>query len=454
MSAEILIPPTVSALLARLNAAGFAAYAVGGCIRDSLLGLEPQDWDVCTAARPEQTAACFSDCRTLLTGAAYGTVTVLWGAARTPFEITTFRAERGYSDRRHPDRVEFLSELRGDLARRDFTVNAMAADATGLVYDPFGGQNDLQNRVLRCVGVPAERFSEDALRMLRGLRFAARLGLSIEPETASALHACRSLLKNVATERIRKELEGLLCGTDAPALLREFADVLCVPIPELAPCIGFRQFNYHHRYDVWEHTLHALAASEPDEALRLAVLLHDVGKPAVFSFDKQLVGHFYGHARVSAAMAERILRRLRFDGKTVSRVSALIAAHDLELAGLTERRMRRLLHRLGERNVRTLLRLRRADRLGKGTERPEDVQADTAAAEELLRRLCAEDACCTLRQLALSGDDLLALGLPAGKRVGAVLRAALTTVLDGNIQNERDALMRFAQNYIRNSIQD
>ena len=432
MSAEILIPPTVSTLLARLNAAGFAAYAVGGCIRDSLLGLEPQDWDVCTAARPEQTAACFSDCRTLLTGAAYGTVTVLWGAARTPFEITTFRAERGYSDRRHPDRVEFLSELRGDLARRDFTVNAMAADATGLVYDPFGGQNDLQNRVLRCVGVPAERFSEDALRMLRGLRFAARLGLSIEPETASALHACRSLLKNVAAERIRKELEGLLCGTDAPALLREFADVLCVPIPELAPCIGFRQFNYHHRY----------------------VLLHDVGKPAVFSFDKQLVGHFYGHARVSAAMAERILRRLRFDGKTVSRVSALIDAHDLELAGLTERRMRRLLHRLGERNVRTLLRLRRADRLGKGTERPEDVQADTAAAEELLRRLCAEDACCTLRQLALSGDDLLALGLPAGKRVGAVLRAALTAVLDGNVQNERDALMRFAQNYIRNSIQD
>ena len=179
-----------------------------------------------------------------------------------------------------------------------------------------------------------------------------------------------------------------------------------------------------------------------------------MGKPAVFSFDKQLVGHFYGHARVSAAMAERILRRLRFDGKTVSRVSALIAAHDLELADLTERRMRRLIHRLGERNVRTLLRLRRADRLGKGTERPEDVQADTAAAEELLRRLCAEDACCTLRQLALSGDDLLALGLPAGKRVGAVLRAALTAVLDGNIQNERDALMRFAQNYIRNSIQD
>lgn len=454
MSAQIFIPPTVAALLARLNAAGFAAYAVGGCVRDSLLGLEPKDWDVCTAARPEQTAACFSDCRTLLTGAAYGTVTVLWGDARTPFEITTFRAERGYSDRRHPDRVEFLSELRGDLARRDFTVNAMAADAAGLVYDPFGGQNDLRNRVLRCVGVPAERFSEDALRMLRGLRFAARLGLSIEPETADALHTCRSLLQTVAAERIRKELEGLLCGADAPALLREFADVLCVPIPELAPCIGFRQFNYHHRYDVWEHTLHALAASEPDAVLRLAVLLHDVGKPAVFSFDKQLVGHFYGHARVSAAMAERILRRLRFDGKTVSRVPALIAAHDLETASLTERRMRRLLNQLGEQDVRTLLRLRRADRLGKGTERPKAVEADTAAAEELLRRLCEEDACCTLRQLALSGDDLLALGLPTGKRIGAVLRAALAAVLDGNVQNDRDALMRFAQNYLRDSIQD
>lgn len=445
MNARIPIPPTVAALLARLNAAGFAAFAVGGCVRDSLLGEQPKDWDVCTSALPEQTAACFSDCRTLLTGAAYGTVTVLWGEGRVPFEITTFRAERGYSDRRHPDRVEFLSDLRGDLARRDFTVNAMAADADGRVCDPFGGQNDLQNRVLRCVGVPTERFSEDALRILRGLRFAARLRLAVEPKTADALHTCRFLLKNVAAERIRKELDGLLCGAAAPELLREFSDVVCVPIPELAPCIGFRQFNFHHAYDVWEHSLHALAACEPEPALRLAALLHDVGKPAVFSFDKQLVGHFYGHTVTGAALSERILRRLHYDSKTVALVSGLIGAHGAALEGIGRRGMLRLVQRLGAERLELLLRLRRADRLGKGTEPPEVVEADIAALQALFLRVTAPDACFCLSRLKLTGNDLLSLGIPAGKQIGRILDAALQAVIDGNVQNERQDLIEFAQ---------
>ena len=239
MTARITIPPQVQALLRQLNAAGFSAYAVGGCVRDSLLGCAPQDWDICTSAAPEQTEACFAADRTILTGARYGTVTVVRGGV--PYEITTFRAESGYADSRHPDRVDFLRELAPDLARRDFTVNAMAADAAGAVTDLFGGQDDLRRGVIRCVGDPAERFAEDALRMLRALRFAARLSFRIDGETAAAIHAARTRLRAVAPERLHKELSGILCGRQAAALLEEFSDVLFELIPELAPCQGFRQ---------------------------------------------------------------------------------------------------------------------------------------------------------------------------------------------------------------------
>lgn len=293
MTARITIPPQVQALLRQLNAAGFSAYAVGGCVRDSLLGCAPQDWDICTSAAPEQTEACFAADRTVLTGVRYGTVTVVRGGV--PYEITTFRAESGYADSRHPDRVDFLRELAPDLARRDFTVNAMAADAAGAVTDLFGGQDDLRRGVIRCVGDPVARFSEDALRMLRALRFAARLSFRIDGETAAAIHAARTRLRAVAPERLHKELSGILCGRQAAALLEEFSDVLFELIPELAPCQGFRQYNPHHTRDVWTHTLAVVDGVPPEEPLRLAALLHDAGRPATFFFDKNLVGHFYGH---------------------------------------------------------------------------------------------------------------------------------------------------------------
>lgn len=443
MNRRIFLPPKTAAVLRRLSSAGFSAYAVGGCVRDSLLGAAPQDWDICTNAKPQEIIACFSEERTILTGVRYGTVTVLLDGEA--FEVTTYRAESVYSDNRHPDEVRFLSSLRGDLARRDFTVNAMAADADGAVVDCFGGAEDLRNGVIRCVGAPEERFTEDALRIMRALRFAAKLGFSVAEETAAAVHAQRERLRSVAPERLRKELKGLLCGKNAAAVLAEFSDVLCVLLPELVPCIGFRQYNPHHAYDVWQHTLCALQASEPQEALRLAVLLHDIGKPAVFTMDKNLIGHFYGHAVVSAAMTEAILHRLHYDNATRRLVTTLVGGHDFALLPTDERRLRRLLARYGEDTVPLLLRLRRADRLGKGTEEAEAIETMTQRAETLLADVLLGEQCLSLRKLKIGGDDILAMGVPPGKRVGTLLQQLFDAVLDGKLANERGALVNYAQ---------
>lgn len=443
---EIRIPSETAAVLRRLRSAGFAAYAVGGCVRDSLLGQTPQDWDICTAARPEEVLSCFSDCRTVLTGVRYGTVTVLW--EERPFEITTFRGESGYSDARHPDGVTFLSELRGDLARRDFTVNAMAADADGTVIDPFGGREDLRRGILRCVGVPERRFSEDALRILRGLRFAARLDLCVEEQTAQAMLALRERLRLVAPERLHKELNGLLCGAAASRILRQFKAAVWVLLPELRDEDGFRQYNYHHARTVWEHTLSALEVTERDPILRLAILLHDIGKPSAFTMDKQLQGHFYGHAVIGGAVAERVLRRLRYDGETVKTVSELVRLHDICLSPLTEKRMRRILAAHGEEQTRRLLRIRRADRLGKGTEDAAQVEAFIRAAEDCLQAVLAADCCLTRGQLAVSGRELLALGIPQGRGLGELLDRLLHEVIEGRLQNDPQILMQYAQKMI------
>lgn len=439
---RIVIPAQAQTLLRRLNAKGFAAYAVGGCVRDSLRGETPADWDLCTDAEPEQTAACFSDCRTVLTGARYGTVTVIFDG--TPYEITTFRAEHGYSDSRHPDGVSFLRSLEGDLARRDFTVNAMAADADGRVIDCFGGAEDLRKKIIRCVGDPTQRFTEDALRMLRALRFSSTLGFAVAPETEAAIHDLRGRLRAVAPERLRKELRGLLCGQAVRGVMERFSDVLCVLVPELSLCVGFRQWNYHHKYDVWEHTLRAVEAVPPTEELRLAMLLHDIGKPAAFTMDKQLVGHFYGHAVIGAAMCERILRRLRYDRRTADLVTLLVREHGFYLLEDTPKRMRKLLSQFGEETVRLLLQVRRADGIATGT--AVGAAEKTAAAERLLESVSAQ--CVRLPQMALNGEDLLRLGVPEGPRIGAILKALLDAVLDGRLENEQETLLDAAREMI------
>ena len=438
----LTIPADAAYILEKLNQAGHQAYVVGGCVRDALLGREPKDWDVCTSAAPEIMKQIFQDCHVVETGLQHGTLTVV--LHHVPYEVTTFRVDEGYADHRHPDHVRFVTDVREDLARRDFTVNAMAwHPKTGLV-DAFHGREDLAAGVLRCVGEPSLRFEEDALRILRALRFASVYDFRIEEKTAEAIHALHPTLTRVAAERIRVELGKLLCGRAAAGILRAYPDVLHTILPETATMYGFEQHTQHHAYDVWEHTLHALAAAPAGETLRFAILLHDAGKPEAFTLDAEGVGHMYGHAKLSAEKAESAMARLKMDWATWENVVLLVEKHDIPLEA-ERKMMKRRLNQLGERRLRLLIQLQRADALGKGTEEPEAVEARTKQQEAVLTKLLAENACVTLKQLAVSGRDLMQAGVPAGKQIGVVLNALLVEVMDEKTPNERESLLQRAK---------
>ncbi|MBE6757224.1 MAG: HD domain-containing protein [Ruminococcaceae bacterium] len=433
----MFLPSDVAALIARLQKHGFAAYAVGGCVRDSLRGVVPHDWDVTTAATPEQITAVFADHRTITVGAQHGTVAVV--TDERTVEITTFRTESGYTDSRHPDTVTFVADINADLARRDFTVNAMAYNEQDGLADPFGGQEDLANGILRCVGDAVTRFSEDALRILRGLRFAATLPLRIAPETAHALHETRDRLHNIAAERIAVELTKLLCGQNVLPVLQEYRDVLAVVIPEIAATFDFDQRNPHHCYDVYMHTLHAIDAAPSDPIVRWAVLLHDIGKPHTFTVDEDGIGHFKGHAAVGAPMAEEILTRLRMSRDTVQTVTTLVKAHDRQIPP-TEPAVKRALGRFGESLLRDLIAVKHADNDAHAlyaTER----RAQWQAVETVLNRVSEKEACFSLKDLAVKGSDITALGVSAGPIVGKILKHLLNEVIDGQIENDRHALL-------------
>ena len=446
MTARITIPPQVQALLRQLNAAGFSAYAVGGCVRDSLLGCAPQDWDICTSAGPEQTEACFAADRTILTGARYGTVTVVRGGV--PYEITTFRAEAGYADSRHPDRVDFLRELAPDLARRDFTVNAMAYSKMTGTVDLFGGQNDLKNKIIRCVGDPDRRFNEDALRILRALRFASALDFEIEEKTAQSLLKNCALLGNISEERIAKELLKLVCGKGAKRILTDFAPVLFEILPELQPMYKNSHDNPHHCYDIYEHTLIAVESIDPEPTLRFAMLLHDCGKPAVKKFDENGVAHFYGHQRISAEISAQILARLKVSNKFRDEILFLVSNHDRwELYENTEK-MPRYLSKFGLDGVLKLLKVMRADVLAQSPEYRYRLD-QIADAEKIAKNLAAQKPCLSLRELQINGRTLMDIGIPQGRKLGAVLAQLLDEVIDGVTKNTQEALTTRAREIYR-----
>ncbi len=438
----IAIPAHVREVLERLWEAGFEAYPVGGCVRDVLLGKTPQDWDICTAARPEQTRAVFADRRVIETGMKHGTVTVITDGR--PVEITTFRVEADYGDRRHPDSVAFVQSLREDLARRDFTVNAMAFDADGGVIDPFGGQEDLARGVIRCVGEPEERFREDALRILRGLRFAARLDFRIEERTAEALRDNRALLNDISRERFFSELKGLLCGTGAGEVLRAFPEVIFTVIPELAAEYGFEQNSPHHIHDIWTHTTMAVDAIAPEPALRLTMLLHDVGKPEKYFTDENDVGHFYGHAEAGAVKADAILRRLRCDNDTREAVTLRIRYHDIE-PPQTKKGVRRLVVKLGEPTVRDLIACWKADSADRAAPVRKRNLAFIGVTEGLLDELMAQESCFSLRDLAVDGSDMLELGMEPGPALGDTLRELFRMVTEEGVPNEKETLLRYVK---------
>ncbi len=439
---ELRIPGNAARVMRRLREAGWEASAVGGCVRDSLLGRAPKDWDICTNARPEEMRRVFEGWHTVDTGLKHGTLTVVLD--HEPFEVTTYRTDGVYTDHRHPDAVSFVSELREDLSRRDFTVNAMAWNPEDGLIDLFGGQEDLRRQVIRCVGDPMARFEEDALRMLRGLRFASVYRFAIEEETARAIHAKHRDLGRVAAERIRVELSKLLCGAGAEDILRAYPDVITFLLPELAPCVGFDQRTPYHRWDVWEHTIRTVGAAAPTETLRLTMLLHDSGKPRVFTVDEQGIGHAYGHAKVSVQLAEAVCERLRLDTATRDRVLLLIAHHDAPIQP-GEQALTRLLNRFGEEALRQLIEVHRADEAGKGVRPPEE--ADQWAAELLgaLDSLLQKQPCFSLRSLAVNGRDLMALGIPKGPRIGEVLQALLERVMAGETGNQREQLLDAAR---------
>ena len=437
----MILPEYVRACLDALENAGFAAYAVGGCVRDACLGLTPQDYDLCTAALPEQTEAVFAGRKLVLAGKKHGTVGVVTDCGVV--EITTFRTEGAYRDNRHPDWVAFVPAIEQDLARRDFTVNAMAYSPNRGFADPFGGREDLKKRLLRAVGDPARRFREDSLRILRGARFAAKYGLRVEKATWEAMVAQSPLMDNLARERVFEELCKLL-----PLLTVEtmdlFAPILAAVIPELAPMIGFDQHSPHHAYDLYTHVAHVVAAVPKDLTLRWAALLHDIGKVPTFTRDATGRGHFYGHAPKGAEMAETVLRRLKAPATLRERVVLLIGKHMTRLEP-DKKALRRQLGRLGWETVEQLLWLQEADMGSKGTGNPEEMGIFSKI-REVLEEIRAENACLTLKDLAVNGYDLQALGL-TGRAIGQCLNILLEKVLEEELPNEREALLAFVKTW-------
>ena len=433
------LPPEVNFCITALENAGFAAYAVGGCVRDALLGLTPHDYDLCTAATPADICRVFAGYPLVKAGEKHGTIgVVLQGSV---YEITTFRTEGSYTDSRHPDWVEFVTDIEKDLARRDFTVNAMAFSPTRGLADPFGGQQDLCKGVLRAVGQPQLRFKEDALRILRGVRFAAKYRLAPDTQTQQAMLALAPRLHHIAAERIFDELCKLLPLATARDLCT-FAPILAEVIPELKPTLGFDQKNPHHAYDLFTHTAHVTEAVPAALPLRWAALLHDIGKIGTFSVDEQDLGHFYGHAALSAEMANAILRRLKAPNSLREQVVLLIQQHMTKIEP-EKKVVRRWMGRLGTEQMEALLLLQEADMGSKGTGKP----AKTAQFDQirsLIRQIQAENACLHLKDLAINGHDLMALGY-SGKAIGNTLSALLSQVIDEQLPNEKNTLLDAAR---------
>lgn len=438
----IRLPEKAALLISQLESHGHEAFIVGGCVRDGLLGRAPNDWDICTSASPEEMKRCFSNLRVIETGVKHGTLTVL--AEGVPFEITTYRIDGEYSDGRHPDQVLFTSDLREDLSRRDFTINAMAwHPQTGLV-DPFGGARDLKRGIIRCVGRPEKRFREDALRIMRAVRFVGQLGFRVDAETERALYQYCPLLDKIAAERMRMELDKLLCGAAAEKALRDYREIIAHFIPEIRPMFGLDQKNRHHIYTVWEHTIRVVSQIPDKSVLRLCAFFHDIGKPGSMTVDEDGCGHFYQHEILSEGLAGQAMKRLKYDNDTRETVLAVIRSHSVVFRP-DSKQARRLLGKLGEERLRLLIELELADVKSQNPLYQEERVANIAAFREKMEEVLAEEQCFSLRHLAINGRDLLCLGIPQGPEIGRILNVLLEQVVEEALPNEPDALKEAAR---------
>ena len=438
---KITLPDKVKFIIDTITAAGFEAFAVGGCIRDSILGRNPADWDITTSAKPEEVKSLFA--RTIDTGIAHGTVTVLLD--KEGFEVTTYRIDGEYEDSRHPKEVIFTPNLIEDLKRRDFTINAMAYNETAGLVDAFDGMGDIDRGVIKCVGNPMERFTEDALRIMRAIRFSAQLGYEIEEETCAAIATLAPNLRNISAERIQVELTKLMVSPHPDYLKKAYdTGVTKVFLPEFDTCMETSQVHKHHMYDVGTHTLVTLTHTPADKYLRLAALFHDIGKPQTKTVDADGITHFKGHQKVSAGIAKDVLRRLRYDNDTIHIVSRLVEHHDYG-NGVTpnNRIVRRAIHKIGEDIFASLLQLRRADVLAQSEYKREEKLALLEQWGECYRDILERNQCVSLKTLAVTGSDLIAEGMKPGKEIGEVLHALLEHVLDNPEDNTKEILIAY-----------
>lgn len=439
---KIQLPEKVNTIIQTLQEHGYEAYAVGGCVRDSLLGREPGDWDITTSASPDETKKLFA--RTVDTGIEHGTVTVLLG--KEGFEVTTYRIDGKYEDSRHPTEVIFTRNLREDLLRRDFTINAMAYNDTEGIVDIFGGMDDLKRKIIRCVGNARERFGEDALRIMRGVRFAAQLGFSLEKETKEAMTELAPTLEKISAERIQTELVKLLVS-DSPELIREayHLGITAVILPEFDEMMRTGQETKYHRYDVGEHTVQAVCNVPPDKVLRLTMLLHDVAKPEMKTVDADGTAHFKGHDIRGEQKAKEILRRLKFDNDTIHKVTKLVRWHDYRMPA-EKKNVRKAMSKISAELFPMYLLVKRADILAHSIYRREEELENLSGLQKCYEEIVADHECVSLKQLAVTGTDLIGIGMKPGKQIGEVLNELLRIVLEYPEFNNKEHLLRFVQN--------
>ena len=434
------IPFQIEEIMDRLEKAGYSAYIVGGCVRDSLMGLEPHDYDVTTSALPNETERVFADCRVVETGIKHGTVTVLYKGMS--IEITTFRLDGNYSDGRHPDSVSFTDNIAEDLSRRDFTMNGIAYSPKRGMVDPFDGAEDIKAGVIRCIGDSDKRFDEDALRILRALRFSSVLGFDIEENTANSIRRKKDDLRKVSVERIFSEIKRLLCGDNVKRVMLDFPEVFALIFPPLEQQIGYNQHSRFHNSTLYEHTVRAVASAEKDPDLRLAMLFHDMGKPECRSTDENGEGHYYGHAAVSARIADEQLRALKCDNSSRERICEIVKYHDIPIQ-LSKKFIRRQLAKHGLSALRDIIKAHIADDSAKVPEASKRIP-DWREVLKMAEQIDEEQPCLSLSRLAISGKDLGKFEKPSPK-YGEVLNQLLSEVIEEEIPNERDILLKRAE---------
>ncbi len=438
----IELPKDVKTLINTLENEGYEAYLVGGCVRDLLLGMSPHDWDITTDALPEEIIDCFSDKTIVKSGLKYGTVMVVENGIA--YEITTFRIDQGYSDRRRPDAVLFTACLQDDLSRRDFSINAMAYHPKVGLIDYFGGEDDLQNKIIRCIGNADDRFNEDALRILRALRFASVLGFEIEETTSKSIDRNKDLLKDIAIERINIEFCKLICGGHVKEVLLNYADVFAVFIPEIWPMFGFEQNSPHHYLNVWEHTVETVAQTPEDLILRLTLFFHDIAKPKCYFESEDGFGHFCGHPKYSENMAYEIMKRMKFDNKTIEIVGELVRYHDIKIEA-EGKQVKRLLGKIGEERFRQLILVKRADISSQSPQFREERLEKLNDLLQFAEGILAEEQCFQIKDLAIDGNDLLEMGIPQGILMGKILHQLFDQVLNDAVPNDKQTLLDAAK---------